>query len=47
MPECPNWVIAGTDATNSEDAFVQMAMVVGLVSGVLTVVISALRHKRM
>ena len=48
MPECPNWVIAGTDATNSEDAFVQTAVVVGPVSGIfLTVLISVLRHKSM
>ena len=47
LPECPNWVIAGDEATITEDAFIQMAVIVGLIGGVMVVIISALRYKRM
>ena len=39
LPECPNWVIAGTKTILTDDSFVKMAMILVLVSGVLTILI--------
>ena len=46
LPSCPNWVLRrkGEDA---DDIILIIAAVVGLICGILVLLVSAYRHKRM
>lgn len=46
LPACPSWVLR-ENQSNAEDIVLIVAVVVGLVSGILVILISFLRYKRM